>query len=32
MEGVEHPFIVWTNHKNLEYRRTAKLLNSRQGR
>ena len=26
------PFIVWTDHKNLEYIRTAKRLNSRQAR
>lgn len=29
---AEHPFIVWTDHKNLEYLRTAKRLNSRQAR
>jgi hypothetical protein len=32
LEGTEHPFIVWTDHKNLEYLRTAKGLNSRQAR
>uniref|UniRef100_A0A3P9MBI2 Gypsy retrotransposon integrase-like protein 1 n=1 Tax=Oryzias latipes TaxID=8090 RepID=A0A3P9MBI2_ORYLA len=32
LEGAEHPFIVWTNHKNLAYLRTAKRLNSRQAR
>ena len=32
LEGVEHPFIVWTDHKNLQYLRTAKRLNSRQAR
>jgi hypothetical protein len=32
LDGVEHPFIVWTDHKNLEYLRTAKRLNSRQAR
>ena len=26
------PFIAWTDHKNLEYIRTAKRLNSRQAR
>lgn len=30
LEGAEHPFLVWTDHKNLEYLRTTKLLNSRQ--
>ncbi|XP_045070410.1 uncharacterized protein LOC123484298 [Coregonus clupeaformis] len=32
LEGAEHPFIVWTDHKNLEYLHTAKRLNSRQAR
>lgn len=32
LEGAEHPFIVWTDHKNLTYLRTAKRLNSRQAR
>uniref|UniRef100_A0A3P9JFM0 Gypsy retrotransposon integrase-like protein 1 n=1 Tax=Oryzias latipes TaxID=8090 RepID=A0A3P9JFM0_ORYLA len=32
LEGSEHPFIVWTDHKNLAYLRTAKRLNSRQAR
>lgn len=32
LEGAEHPFLVWTNHKNLEYLRTAKRLNSHQAR
>uniref|UniRef100_A0A8C1LRZ5 Gypsy retrotransposon integrase-like protein 1 n=1 Tax=Cyprinus carpio TaxID=7962 RepID=A0A8C1LRZ5_CYPCA len=32
LEGAEVPFIVWTDHKNLEYIRTAKRLNSRQAR
>jgi hypothetical protein len=31
-EGKEHPFIAWTGHKNLEYIRTTKRLNSRQAR
>ena len=31
-EGAEYPFIVWTDHKNLEYLRTTKRLNSRQAR
>ena len=32
LEGSLHPFIVWTDHKNLEYIRQAKKLNSRQPR
>jgi len=32
LEGAQHPFIVWTDHKNLEYIRQAKRLNSRQAR
>lgn len=32
MEGAQHSFIVWTDHKNLEYIRKAKRLNSRQAR
>uniref|UniRef100_A0A3B3H296 Gypsy retrotransposon integrase-like protein 1 n=1 Tax=Oryzias latipes TaxID=8090 RepID=A0A3B3H296_ORYLA len=32
LEGAEHPFIVWTDHRNLEYIRTAKRLNARQAR
>lgn len=32
LEGAEQPFLVWTDHKNLEYIRTAKRLNSRQAR
>lgn len=32
LEGAEHPFLVWTDHKNLEYIRTAKRLNARQAR
>lgn len=32
LEGSELPFIVWTDHKNLEYIKTAKRLNSRQAR
>ncbi len=32
LEGAEKPFLVWTDHKNLEYIRTAKRLNSRQAR
>lgn len=29
LEGAEHPFTVWTNHKNLEYIKAAKRLNCR---
>ncbi len=32
LEGSGKPFIVWTDHKNLEYIRSAKRLNSRQAR
>jgi len=32
LEGAQHPFIVWTDHKNLEYIRQAKRLNFRQAR
>lgn len=32
LEGAIHPFIVWTDHKNLSYLRSAKRLNSRQAR
>ncbi|KAK7922179.1 hypothetical protein WMY93_009081 [Mugilogobius chulae] len=32
LEGAELPFIVWTDHKNLSYLRSAKRLNSRQAR
>ena len=32
LEGAIMPFIVWTDHKNLEYIQTAKRLNSRQAR
>ncbi len=30
LEGAGFPFIVWTDHKNLEYTRTAKGINFRQ--
>ena len=30
LEGVEHPFIVWTAHHNLAYIQSAKRLSSRQ--
>ncbi len=32
LEGSGVPFIVWTDHKNLEYIQSAKRLNSRQAR
>ena len=32
LQGSEVPFLVWTDHKNLEYLRSAKRLNSRQAR
>ena len=32
LEGSSQPFQVWTDHKNLEYLRTAKRLNARQAR
>ncbi len=32
LEGTSQPFLVWTDHKNLEYIRTAKRLNPRQAR
>ncbi|KAI4805924.1 hypothetical protein KUCAC02_010517 [Chaenocephalus aceratus] len=32
LEGANHPFIVWTDHKNLSYLRSARRLNSRQAR
>jgi hypothetical protein len=32
LERAEHLFIVWVDHKNLEYLCTAKRVNSRQAR
>ncbi|KAI2664082.1 Transposon Tf2-6 polyprotein [Labeo rohita] len=32
LEGALHPFVILTDHKNLEYIRTAKVLNHRQAR
>lgn len=32
LEGAHVPFIVWTDHRNLEYIREAKRLNARQAR
>lgn len=28
LEGTEHTFLIWTDHKNLKYIKTAKRLNS----
>ena len=32
LEGAEHQFEIWMDHKNLEYFMTAKQLNQRQAR
>ena len=32
LEGAQQPFVIFTDHKNLEYIRTAKRLNPRQAR
>jgi hypothetical protein len=32
LEGSGVPFVIWTDHKNLEYIKSAKRLNSRQAR
>uniref|UniRef100_A0A8C7TWP6 Gypsy retrotransposon integrase-like protein 1 n=1 Tax=Oncorhynchus mykiss TaxID=8022 RepID=A0A8C7TWP6_ONCMY len=32
LEGATVPFVVWTDHRNLEYIRSAKRLNARQAR
>ena len=32
LEGAEHPFLVWTDHINLEYLCITKLLNSKPAR
>ncbi len=32
LEGLGVPFVVWTDHKNLEYIQSANRLNSRQAR
>lgn len=32
LEEAEQPFVVWTDHKNLEYLKSAKRLNTRQAR
>jgi hypothetical protein len=32
LEGTQHPFVVWMDHRNLEYLQQAKRLNPRQAR
>src|SRR5215469_8007394 len=32
LKGTQHPVEIWTDHKNLEYFRSAKKLNHRQAR
>lgn len=32
LEGAKQPFLVWTDHKNIEYIRSAKRLNPRQAK
>ena len=32
LEGASQPFVVWSDHKNLSYLRSARRLNSRQAR
>lgn len=32
LEGSQKPFLVWTDHKNLEYVKSARRLNARQAR
>ncbi len=32
LEGAKHPFAVLTDHRNLEYQKSAKRLNHRQAR
>ncbi|XP_052359962.1 uncharacterized protein LOC127920203 isoform X3 [Oncorhynchus keta] len=32
LEGAKHPFLIWTDHSNLEYIRAARRLNPRQAR
>ena len=31
-EGAKHPFLIWIDHRNLEYIRAARRLNPRQAR
>ena len=32
LEGAKYPFLIWTDHRNLEYIRAARRLNPRQAR
>ena len=32
LEGAKHPFLIWTDHHNLEYIRAVRSLNPRQAR
>jgi hypothetical protein len=32
LERAKHPFLIWTDHRNLEYIRAARRLNNRQAR
>jgi hypothetical protein len=32
LEGAKHPFLIWTDHRNLEYIRPARRLNPHQAR
>jgi hypothetical protein len=32
LEGAKHPFLIWTDHRNLEYIWAARRLNPRQAR
>jgi hypothetical protein len=32
LEGAKHPFLIWTDHRNLEYIRAVRRLNPRQAR
>lgn len=32
LEGAAHPILIWADHKNLQYLKTAKRLNPRQAR
>uniref|UniRef100_A0A4W5Q2M8 Reverse transcriptase RNase H-like domain-containing protein n=1 Tax=Hucho hucho TaxID=62062 RepID=A0A4W5Q2M8_9TELE len=32
LEGAKHPFLIWTDHRNLEYIRAARRQNPRQAR
>jgi hypothetical protein len=32
LEGAKHPFLIWTDHRHLEYIRAARRLNLHQAR